>query len=96
MGLRIFLRNWKNFATKRELEIVLEDFCRIAMILRLRQNLDLSWNNFLELELDLEYFCPQRRGRRGIGLGNFLYKKAKGRRGVGLRINCPSKKGEGE
>ena len=63
------------------------------MILRLRQSLDLE--NFVELKLDSECFCPKRRKRREIGLGKFLSKKAKGRRGIGPRINCPSKKGEG-
>ena len=36
-----------------------------------------------EEELDLEIFCPKS-------------KREKGRKGVGLEINCPSKKGEGE
>ena len=84
MGLKIFLRNWNGFATKTGFGIVLEYFCRIGMILRLRQ------------KLDFEYFCPKRKERRGIGLGKFLSKKAKGRKGVGLRINCPSEKGERE
>ena len=36
------------------------------MKLRLRQNLELSWKDFIELKLDLEYFCPsgERRGFR--------------------------------
>ena len=42
MGLRIILRNWNGFATKTDFGIVSEYFCRIEMILRLRQNLDLS------------------------------------------------------
>ena len=42
MGLRIILRNWIDFATKTEFGFVLEYFCRIGTILRLRQNLDLS------------------------------------------------------
>ena len=38
----------------------------------------------------------RREERRGIGLRKFLSKKAKGRKGVGLEIICPSKKREGE
>ena len=61
------------------------------MKLRLRQNLGLSQNIFVELKLDLEYFCPSGE-RREIGLRKFLSKKKKGRKGVGLRIICPSKR----
>ena len=61
--------------------------------MRLRQNFELSWNIFVELKLDLENFCPRREERRErFGLRKFLSKKAKGRRGVGLRIICPSKR----
>ena len=42
MGLRMFLRNWNDFATKTEFGIVLEFFCRIRIILRVGQDLDLS------------------------------------------------------
>ena len=35
MGLRIFLRNWNDFATKTEFGIVLEYFCRIDVGLRI-------------------------------------------------------------
>ena len=96
MGLRIFLQDRNDFAAKTEFEIVLEYFCRIGVILRLRQNVELSQNIFEKLELDLEYFCPRRGEKRNLDLENLLSKKAKGRREVGLRIICPSKKGEGE
>ena len=49
---------------KSEKEWDLEYFCEIGMILRLKQKLELSHNNFVELKLDLEYFCPKRRGKR--------------------------------
>ena len=42
MGLRKSLREWNEFATKTEIEIVLEYFCEIGMNLRLRQKLELS------------------------------------------------------
>ena len=44
------------------------------------------------MKLDLEYFCPKRREKRGIGLGKFLYKKAKGGKRVGLRKNVQTKR----
>ena len=53
------------------------------MKLRLRQKLELSYNNFVELKLDLEYFCP-RGERRGIGLRKFSSKKKKGERELDL------------
>ena len=56
MGLRMFLRNWNEFATKIEFGIVLEYFCTID-----------------------------------AGLGIFSSKEAKGNKGVGLVIVCPSK-----
>ena len=57
MGLRIFLRDWIDFAAQTKFGIVLECFSRTE-----------------------------------IGLRNLLSKKAKGRRGLGLRIVCPSKR----
>ena len=42
MGLRIFLRDWNEFAAKTEFGIVLEYFFEVGMKLRLRQNLGLS------------------------------------------------------
>ena len=41
-----------------------EFFCEVEMLLRLKQNLDLPYNNFTELKLDLKYFCPKRREKR--------------------------------
>ena len=38
----------------------------------------------------------KREERRGTGFRKFSSKKAKRRKGVGLEIFCPSKKGEGE
>ena len=38
----MFLQSWIGFATKTEFRIVLEKFCRIELVLRLRQNLELS------------------------------------------------------
>ena len=35
----------------------LEYFCEVGKTLRLRQNLEMSQNNFAELKLDLELFC---------------------------------------
>ena len=64
MGLRMFFRSENEFAVKTEFGIVLEYFCEIGMNLRLRQKLELSWNIFLKLKLDLEYFCPKRREKR--------------------------------
>ena len=42
MGLRMFLRIESEIAAKTEFGIVLEYFCEVRMILRLRQNLELS------------------------------------------------------
>ena len=71
-------------------EIVLEYFRGDAIGIWLRQILRLSQNNFAELKWDLEIFCPGEEKRR-IGLRNFLSKKEKGRKGVGLKRICPSK-----
>ena len=76
MGLRIFLRDWDEFAAKTEFGIVLECFCKIGVGLRIFLSKEKR-----EEELDLE---------------NFLSKKEKGRKGVGLEIVCPSKRGERE
>ena len=64
------------------------------MVLRLRQNFELSQNIFAELRLDLENFCPRREERREIWTWKIFVQKSKEERGVGLRIICPSKKGE--
>ena len=44
------------------------------MILRLRQNLELFQNVFVELKLDLEYFCPKRREKKIWTEKNFAQK----------------------
>ena len=45
----------------------------------------------MELKLDLEYFCPKRRGKRNWTQKMFV-QKAKGRKGVGPKIICASKR----
>ena len=60
-----------------------------------KQKLDMSYNTFAELKLDLECFV-RKEERRGIGFRKFLSKKAKRNKGVGLETVCPSKKGGGE
>ena len=56
------------------------------MILRLRQNLELSWNIFEELKL--EYFCPNRKQKRNLDWEKFCPKRQKGKniQRVGLEI----------
>ena len=44
------------------------------------------------MKLDLEYFCPKREEKRYFRLRKLFSKKAKGRKRVGLRIVCPSKR----
>ena len=61
------------------------------MILRLKQNLELSDKIFVELKLDLEYFFPKSRRKRNW-IKKILSNKSKGRKGVGLKIMCPSKR----
>ena len=53
------------------------------MKLRLRQNLEMSWNILVKLKLDSENFCPGGE-RRGIALGKFSSKKKKGERELDL------------
>ena len=65
---------------KSEKKWDLENFCEIEMILRLT-----------DFGIVLEYFC-----RIEVRLRIILSKKAKGRKGVGLKIICPSEKGEVE
>ena len=48
----MFLWNWNGFAAKTQFGIVLQYFCRIGMVLRLRQNLELFWNISVGLKLD--------------------------------------------
>ena len=87
----MFLRSENEFVAKTEFGIVLEYFCEVGMILRLRLNLELSKNIFVKLKLDLECFCPGGE-KRGIGLRKLFVQEEKGRKGVGLRIICPSKR----
>ena len=62
MRLRIFFRDWNNFAAKTEFGSVLEYFCRMVDGL----------GTFLseekrEAELDLENFCPKKqKGERDL------------------------------
>ena len=68
-----------------------------------------DWNDFAaktEFGNVLEYFCRlevglkklfvRREQGRGIELRKFLSNNAKRRKGFGLEIFCPGKKGEGE
>ena len=48
------------------------------MILQLRQNLELSYNIFVELKLDLEYFCPKRREKKNLDSESFCPNRQKG------------------
>ena len=64
----MFLWNWNGFVAKTQFGIVLQYFCRIGMVLRLRQNLELFWNISVGLKLDLECFCPKRREKRDLDL----------------------------
>ena len=64
MGLRIFLRDRNEFATKTEFGIVLEYFCKVEVGLRIF----LSERKRGE-ELDLETFCPKmQKGERELDL----------------------------
>ena len=47
---------------------------------------------FCRIEFGLEIFLSEEKREEEFGLRNFLSKKAKGRRGIGLRIICPSKR----
>ena len=76
---------------KSEKEWDLESFCGIGIILRLKHNLEVSKKLLVELNLDLDYFCPKKKGKR-TGLRKFLSKKAKERKGVRVKILCSSKK----
>ena len=64
MGLRIFSRDWNDFAAKTEFGIVLEYFCRIEGGLRIFFS-----EKKREEELDLENFCPEKqKGERELDL----------------------------
>ena len=56
MGLRIFLRDWNDFAAKAEFGIVLEYFCRIEVGLRIFLSQEKG-----EEELDSENFVQKRK-----------------------------------
>ena len=60
MGLRIFLRDWNDFAAKSEFGIVLEYFC----IIEVELSIFLSEEK-REEELDLENFCPKNKLENG-------------------------------
>ena len=53
--LRIFLRDWNDFAAKTEFGIVLEYFCGIEVGLRIFFSEEKREEN-----LDLESFCPKK------------------------------------
>ena len=73
----------------------------------LSQKKNSTLKNFVILEIDLDFLVQEeqreegiltsnsfvrREEGRGIGLGIILSKRVKGRKGVGLRINCPNKR----
>ena len=47
---------------------------------------------FCRIEVELKIFLSEEKKKEKFGLRNFLSKKAKGRKGVGLRITSPSKR----
>ena len=64
MGLRMFLRDWNQFAAETEFGIVLEYSSTIEVGLRIFLSQEER-----EEELDLENFCPKKaKGREGVGL----------------------------
>ena len=64
MGLRIFLRDWIDFAAKTEFGVILKYFCGIEVGLRIFLSEEMR-----EEELDLEKFCPERQnGERELDL----------------------------
>ena len=79
-----------NFS-KSERKWDLEYFCRVGMILRLIE-FGIVLEYFCRIEVGLRIFLPEERREERFGLRNILSKKAKGRKGVGLRIICPSKR----
>ena len=60
MGLRIFLRNWIDFAAETEFGNVLEHFCRIEVGLRIFLSEEKR-----EEEVDLENFVQKRKSEKG-------------------------------
>ena len=68
MGLRIFLRDWIDFAAETEFGNVLDSFCRIEVGLRIFLS-----GEKREEELDLEIFCPETQKReRELDLKQFV------------------------
>ena len=64
MRFRIFLRVWNDFAAKTEIGIVLKNFRRIEVGLRIFLSEEKG-----EGELDLKNFCPKRqKGERELDL----------------------------
>ena len=71
MRIRIFLRDWNDFAAKTEVRIVLEYFCRIEVGLRIFLSKERR-----EEELDFENFCPKKqKGERELDLKSFVQLK---------------------
>ena len=64
MGLRVFLRDWNDFAAKTEFGIVLECFCRTEVGLRI-----IFSEEKREEKLDLAFFYSKRqKGERELDL----------------------------
>ena len=63
MGLRIFLRDWNEFAAKTEFGIVVEYFCKIENGLRIFLSEEKR-----EEQLDLEHFVQMAKGERELDL----------------------------
>ena len=64
MGLRIFLRDWNEFAARTEFGVVLGYFFKIGVGLRTFLSEEKR-----EEKLDLENFCPKRqKGERELDL----------------------------
>ena len=69
MGLRIFLRDWNDFAVKTEIEILLEHFCGIGVGHRICLS-----EKKREEKLDLEFFCPKSKREKMSWTYNILSK----------------------
>ena len=52
--------------------------------------------NFCRIEVRVRKILSEENREEELDLEGFLSKNAKGRKGIGLEIICPSKKGEGE
>ena len=88
MGLRIFLRDWNEFAAKTEFGNVFQNFGKIEVGLGI-----FSSEGKREEELDLENFCPKRqKGERELDLKYFVQVKRETEskvRQVRRRVRCP-------